>query len=127
MHLRIVVKVVCSRNLIHERQVCSVLAPTMACCIVDKCGNQTVGATARIRVFAIKNKTDNVVHLSHSHDEGADEVEPGFLTSCACQFILTDGIVSTNFGDGREEEVGTVGKPVPESWSAYSCYDSDDC
>lgn len=119
MHLRIIVKIVCFRDLIHERQVRSVLAPTMTCCIIDKRGNQNVGATARIRVLAIKNKTDNVVHLSHPHDESADEVKPGFFTSCARQFILTDGIVSTNLGDGREEEVGTVGKPVPESWSAW--------
>lgn len=55
------------------------------------------------------------MHLSHADAKVADKVETGLFTALLGEFVLGYRIVTCDFGDGREEEVGTVGEPFPRS------------
>jgi hypothetical protein len=71
-----------------------------------------MGATARVWVITVKDETDNVVHLSHANAKRSDKVEAGFLAPLAGKFVLSHGVVAGDLGNGGEEEMGAVWKPV---------------
>lgn len=58
-----------------------------------------------IRILSIEHNADDVVHLAHPDDKGADEVEVGFFASLAGHLVLGFGIVARDFGDWAEEEI----------------------
>jgi hypothetical protein len=67
---------------------------------------------AALGIFPVEDDTHDMVHFSHSHDEGADKVEAGFFAPSARDFVLRFCVFPGDFGDWREEEMSTVGEPV---------------
>ena len=112
LHLRIVIEIIRLRNLIHDREMCPILSPTALRSIVYQGGDEPVCSPSTVRIFTIEDYADDMMHFSHTDDEGADEVEARLLAALPRDLILGHAIVSGDFCDGAEEEVGAIGEPV---------------
>lgn len=113
LHLGVPVKVIRPRDLVHQRQMRSILAPPFRRCVVDQRRDERVRPRPRGRVFAVKDEADDMVHLAHADAERAEEIEAGLLAAGTGEGVLGCGVISRHLRNGREEEVGTVGEPVP--------------
>ena len=71
-----------------------------------------MGAALRVRVLAVKDDADDMVHLAHADDERADEVEAVLFAAPSRHLVLRDGVGAADFGDRAEEEVCAVRQPV---------------
>jgi hypothetical protein len=105
-HLRIVVEIVRVGNLVHQGQMRAVLAPALFRRIIDQRPDQLVSAAFGVRVFAVEDQADDVVHFPHADDECANKVKSEFAAAAFCDGVLEIGVGPGDFGDGREEEVG---------------------
>ena len=105
LHLRIIVKVVRVGDLVHEREVRAVLAPALVRSVGDEGLDEAVGAAFGVRVLAVEDEADDVVHLAHADDEGADEVETELVAAALREGVLQVGVGPGDFGDRGEEEV----------------------
>ena len=105
LHLRIVVEAVRVGDLVHECEVRAVLAPALVRGVGDEGPDKAVGAALRVRVRAVEDEADDVVHLAHADDEGADEVEAELAAAALGEGVLEVGVGTGNFGDRGEEEV----------------------
>ena len=100
LHLRIVVEIVCVGNLVHQSQVRAVLAPTLFGRIVDQRPDQLVSAAFGVRVFAVEDQADDVVHFPHADDECANEVKSEFTATAFRDGVLEISVGPGDFGDG---------------------------
>lgn len=64
LYLRVVIETVGICDLIHDAEMGSVFAPTALCCVVYESANEPVCATTTIRVFAVEDYADYVVHFA---------------------------------------------------------------
>lgn len=112
MHLRIIVEVVSLSNLIHQCQMSAILSPALLRRVVDQLDNEIVRSTARLWIETVKDKTHYMMHLPHSDDKRSNEVETCVFAALAGQGILSDRVVTRDFGDGGEEQVSSIGQPV---------------
>ena len=89
-----------------------ILAPSSLRRVVDERRDDPVGPSATLRVMAVEHDAHDVMHLAHTDDEGADEVETGLLTAAARHLVLAARVRAGDFRNRREEQVRSVGKPV---------------
>lgn len=61
-HENIVIPVISSGDLIHERKVGPILSPAVFCAVGNKKLDEVVGSALRTFVFAVKHNTDNVIY-----------------------------------------------------------------
>lgn len=61
LHENIFIPVVSSGDLVHQREMRSVLAPAISGAVVNQCLDQQVGSSLRVFVISIKDEADNMV------------------------------------------------------------------
>jgi hypothetical protein len=59
-----------------------------------------VSAAFGVRVFAVKDQADDVVHFPHANDECANEVKSEFMATTFCDGVLEIGVGPGDFGNG---------------------------
>ena len=67
---------------------------------------------AHLFILPVEDKTNNMVHLSHTDNECTNEVEASLFASSTSEFVLCCSIRARDFGDGTEEEMCAVGEPI---------------
>lgn len=101
LHLCVVVEGVRLGDLIHYRQMGTILSPvrslertlrdasqlfnlpTTLRSVLDQRSDQPMSSSTVFGILAIEDDANNVVHLTHSDNEGTDEVKVGFFASLA--------------------------------------------
>ena len=100
LHLRVVVEVVRLSNLVHERKMCSILAPAFRRTVFDQGSDEPMRPPLRVRVCPVEHNAHDVMHLAHSYDKGSDEIEACFLASLLGDGVLLVGVKAGDLGNG---------------------------
>lgn len=111
LHVRTIVKIVSARDLIHQRQMSTILSPSAIRRFLNQKLDEFVCASAHLGVLSIKEDANNVMNLAHTNKERAEKIETKLLAATARQLVLSLGIVSSELGDGRKEEMPTIWQP----------------
>lgn len=111
LHVRTIVKIVSARDLIHQRQMGTILSPSTIRRFLNQKLDELVGASAHLGVLSIEEDANNVMDLAHTNKERAEEIKTKLLAATARQLVLSLGIVSSELGDGRKEEMPTIWQP----------------
>lgn len=65
LHLNIIIPVIRLRNLIHDSQMCTVLAPSVRSAFINESFYKLMSLSLLLGARAIENDTDNVIWLLH--------------------------------------------------------------
>lgn len=99
-------------DLVHERQMRSVLAPALTGTVINEHLDQRMHARSLLVALFVKHEAHNVMHLAHSHGEGAYKVKPGLNHTPLRDGVLLCGSLARHLGDWAEEEMSAARDPV---------------